>query len=279
MKNFKGKVAVVTGAASGIGRALVAQFAAKGMKVVLADVEQETLAQAEAKFKKQGATILAVPTNVSQAGQIESLAQKTLERFGAVHILCNNAGVIDMTDRPVWETPLDHLEWLVGVNVWGVIYGIHSFVPIMLKQETACHIVNTASIAGLLSDGYYGLYNTSKHAVVALSESIHLALAEQNAKVKVSVLCPGFVNTKLIYADRNRPSQTSNETLEMEHRRQNRVETMRQVLQEGMSPAHVAEHVIDAIRKEKFYILPHPEFKPGIQTRLENILQERNPSS
>jgi NAD(P)-dependent dehydrogenase (short-subunit alcohol dehydrogenase family) len=277
MQDFKDKVAVVTGAASGIGRGLAERFAAEGMKVVLSDVEQEALVRVESEMRDQGATVLAVQTDVSDADQVESLARKTLDAFGAVHILCNNAGVIDMADRPVWETPLDVLEWVMGVNVWGVIHGLRSFIPVMLDQGTDCHVVNSASIAGLLANGEYGLYNPSKHAVVALSETAHLVLNERQAKVKVSVLCPGFVNTRLIDAGRNQPIQPQDESAEVESRKQDRVDTMRQVLQAGMPPAQVADHVVTAIREERFYILPHPEFKPEIERRMEDILQERNP--
>jgi NAD(P)-dependent dehydrogenase (short-subunit alcohol dehydrogenase family) len=277
MQDFKDKVAVVTGAASGIGRGLAERFAAEGMKVVLSDVEQEALVRVESEMRDQGATVLAVQTDVSDADQVESLARKTLDAFGAVHILCNNAGVIDMADRPVWETPLDVLEWVMGVNVWGVIHGLRSFIPVMLDQDTDCHVVNSASIAGLLANGEYGLYNPSKHAVVALSETAHLVLNERQAKVKVSVLCPGFVNTRLIDAGRNQPIQPQDESAEVESRKQDRVDTMRQVLQAGMPPAQVADHVVTAIREERFYILPHPEFKPEIERRMEDILQERNP--
>jgi NAD(P)-dependent dehydrogenase (short-subunit alcohol dehydrogenase family) len=277
MQDFKDKVAVVTGAASGIGRGLAERFAAEGVKVVLSDVEQEALVRVESEMRDQGATVLAVQTDVSDADQVESLARKTLDAFGAVHILCNNAGVIDMADRPVWETPLDVLEWVMGVNVWGVIHGLRSFIPVMLDQDTDCHVVNSASIAGLLANGEYGLYNPSKHAVVALSETAHLVLNERQAKVKVSVLCPGFVNTRLIDAGRNQPIQPQDESAEVESRKQDRVDTMRQVLQAGMPPAQVADHVVTAIREERFYILPHPEFKPEIERRMEDILQERNP--
>jgi NAD(P)-dependent dehydrogenase (short-subunit alcohol dehydrogenase family) len=277
MQDFKDKVAVVTGAASGIGRGLAERFAAEGMKVVLSDVEQEALVRVESEMRDQGATVLAVQTDVSDADQVESLARKTLDAFGAVHILCNNAGVIDMADRPVWETPLDVLKWVMGVNVWGVIHGLRSFIPVMLDQGTDCHVVNSASIAGLLANGEYGLYNPSKHAVVALSETAHLVLNERQAKVKVSVLCPGFVNTRLIDAGRNQPIQPQDESAEVESRKQDRVDTMRQVLQAGMPPAQVADHVVTAIREERFYILPHPEFKPEIERRMEDILQERNP--
>lgn len=277
MKFFKDKVAVVTGAASGIGRALAENFISKKMKVVLADIEEESLLIAAEEMASKGGEVLAVQTDVSTYEDMVNLAQKTLDSFGTVHILCNNAGVIDMVDRPVWETPVDSMTWLMGVNIWGIVYGIHVFVPIMLRQGLECHIVNTASIAGLLSDGHYGLYNASKHAVVSLSETIHLALLEQEANIKVSVLCPGFVNTKLIYADRNLPSKIGNDTIDAQQRKKENINQMSKILKEGMSPDMVAEYVLQAIIEGRFYILPHKEFKPSIKGRMVNILEELNP--
>ena len=219
MNEFQGRVAIVTGAASGIGRALAKIFAREGMKVVLADIESEALSATAAELEAQGAEVLSVQTDVSKYDAVTNLAQKTLDAFGAAHILCNNAGVIDMADRPIWETPIDSLEWLMGVNVWGVIFGIHIFTPIMLAQApTDCHIVNTASIAGLLSGGDYGLYNATKHAVVSISETASTALEQRNANVKVSVLCPGFVNTRFVEAERNQPAHLT-ETSEIDELR------------------------------------------------------------
>ena len=279
MKDFEGKVAVVTGAASGIGRALVQRFATEGMKVVLADIEQEALAKAESEMKGQGATVLAVRTDVSKAGDVEALAKKTLDAFGAVHVLCNNAGVVNPADRPLWECTLAELKWVMGVNVWGVIHGVRVFVPIMLEQDTECYIVNTGSTGGLVSTPNDVIYTMTKHGVVALSETIHLRLAEEKAKVKVSVLCPGFINTRLVDAGRNRPVELQGHPVakQLGLEGEQRVHKMRQVLQEGMSPSQVADYVVEAIREEKFYILTHPEFKKEIETRMENILQERNP--
>jgi len=204
MKDFEGKVAVVTGAASGIGWALVQRFATEGMKVVLADIEQGALTKAESEMKGQGATVLAVRTDISKAGDVEALAEKTLDAFGAVHVLCNNAGVVNPADRPLWECTLAELEWVMGVNVWGVIHGVRVFVPIMLEQDTECHIVNTGSTGGLVSTPDDAIYTMTKHGVVALSETIRLRLAKEKTKIKVSVLCPGFTNTQLVEAARNR---------------------------------------------------------------------------
>ena len=203
MKEFKGKVAVITGAASGIGRALADRCVQEGMKVVLADVEVETLAKTEASLKASGATVLAVQTDVSQARDVAALAQKTLEVFGAVHLLCNNAGV--GTEAAIWESTLEEWEWVMGVNLWGVIHGVRTFVPLMLAQDTECHIVNTASMAGLISGPGLGAYKVTKHAVVTLSETLYHELAERGARVKVSVLCPGVVNTRIMESARNRP--------------------------------------------------------------------------
>ena len=205
MKEFKGKVAVVTGAASGIGRALADRSVQEGMKVVLADVEVEALAKTEAGLKSSGATVLAVPTDVSQARDVAALAQKTLEVFGAVHLLCNNAGV--GTEAAIWESTLEEWEWVMGVNLWGVIHGVRAFVPHMLAQDTECHIVNTASMAGLISGPGLGAYKVTKHAVVSLSETLYHELAERGARVGVSVLCPGIVNTRIMESARNRPGR------------------------------------------------------------------------
>src|SRR3989454_8974881 len=206
MKEFRDRVAVVTGAASGIGRGLAERFAAEGMKVVLADVEQSALDQADAEMRERGATVLPVRTDVSKPQQMEQLAQQTLEAFGAVHIVCNNAGV-GGPGGPVWERTLADWQWVLGVNLWGVIHGIRTFVPIMLRQETEGHIVNTASVAGLVSLPMLTIYDVTKHGVVTLSESLYQELAMSGSRLRVSVLCPGFVSTNIMDADRNRPPQ------------------------------------------------------------------------
>src|SRR5438552_10271105 len=201
MKEFKDKVAVITGAASGIGRALADRCVREGMKVVLADVEPEPLTNTEASLKAAGATVLAVRTDVSQASDVEALAQKTLDAFGAVHLLCNNAGVA--TGASIWESTIADWEWVVGVNLWSVIHGVRIFVPIMLAQDTECHIVNTASISGLVSLPRTSIYAVTKHGVVTLSEVLHRELAERGGKVKVSVLCPALVKTQIVDCARN----------------------------------------------------------------------------
>ena len=184
---FKDRVAIVTGAASGIGRAMVASFLSVGMNVVLADIDEERLEKTVNSFKESGANVLGVPMDVSEAKQVRALAQKTLDHFNAVHVLCNNAGV-SYADRSSWETPIEGWKWVLDVNLMGVVYGIQTFMPIMLEQDSEAHFVNTASVAGLLMNVFNVPYGVSKHAVVALSESLHLELSLRNAKVNVSVL-------------------------------------------------------------------------------------------
>ena len=214
MKEFKGKVAVITGAASGIGRGIAERCAQESMKVVLADVEKNALAQTAAEMHATGATVLAVLTDVSKASDVEVLAQKTLDAFGAIHVVCNNAGVDAIGSS--WESMLNDWQWVMGVNLWGVIHGVRVFVPIMLAQDTEGHIVNTASIAGLLP--YHPLsasYHVTKHGVVALSEQLYHELAQRGAKVKVSVLCPGGVSTRIMDAERNRPTALQHASAEV----------------------------------------------------------------
>ena len=275
MKDFKDKVAVITGAASGIGRALADRCVQEGMKAVLADVEAEPLAKAEASLKASGATVLAVQTDVSQVRDVEALAQKTMEAFGAVHVLCNNAGV--GTEAAVWESTLAEWEWIVGVNLWGVVHGVRVFVPLMLAQDAECHIVNTASTAGLISGPGLGAYKVTKHGVVTLSETLHHELAERGAKVKVSVLCPGIVNTRIMESARNRPGDLP-PTGPRGPASEERWEALRRLVPAGMPAAQVADAVFEALRKDRFYILTHPEGKEAVRTRMEDILQERNPT-
>jgi NAD(P)-dependent dehydrogenase (short-subunit alcohol dehydrogenase family) len=275
MKEFKDKVAVITGAASGIGRAMTERCVQEGMKVVLADVEVETLTKTEASMKASGATALAVRTDVSQARDVEALAQKTLDAFGAVHLLCNNAGVA--TEAAIWESTIAEWEWVMGVNLWSVIHGVRVFVPIMLAQDTECHIVNTASMAGLISGPGVGAYKVTKHGVVTLSETLYHELAERGAKVKVSVLCPGIVNTRIMESARNRPGRLPT-TEPLSPASGARWEALRQLVPAGIPPAQVADAVFKGLRKDQFYILTHPEGKEYVRTRLEDILQERNPT-
>ena len=275
MREFKDKVAVITGAASGLGRAMVERCVREGMKVVLADVEVEALAKTEASMKAAGATVLAIRTDVSQARDVEALAQETLEVFGAVHLLCNNAGV--GTGAAIWESTIADWEWVIGVNLWGVIHGVRVFVPIMLEQDTECHIVNTASMAGLISGPGLGAYKVTKHAVVTLTETLYHELAERGARVRVSVLCPGVVSTRIMESARNRPGHFSTRE-PLNPASAARWEALRQRVAAGMPPGQVADAVFEAIQKDRFYILTHPEWQNPVRTRMEDILHGRNPT-
>ena len=278
MKDFRDKVAVVTGAASGIGRALADKSAALGMKIVLADVEESALQQTEEGLKNSGAQVLAVRTDVSQARDVEYLATLAFETYGAVHLLFNNAGVAAGTTT--WDSSLTDWQWVLGVNLWGVIHGIHFFVPQMLAQDTEGHIVNTASAAGLISEGGMGIYSVSKHGVVTLSETLALELAARRTKLKASVLCPEWVNTRIMDAERNRPQalQSASKEQQISPETVGKVPNIRKLVQKGISPSQVAETVFEAIRQEKFYILTHPNTKQGVQQRMDDILQERMPT-
>ncbi|WP_238456489.1 SDR family NAD(P)-dependent oxidoreductase [Desulfotruncus arcticus] len=276
MKEFKDKVAVITGAASGIGQGLAERCAREGMKVVLGDIEETALFQAQKELQASGAKVLAVRTDVSKASDVEALAQKTLDTFGAAHLLFNNAGIA--AGSTIWESTLADWEWIIGVNLWGVIHGLRTFVPIMLAQDTEGHIVNTASVAGLTTG--HSPYSVTKHAVVALSEQLYHSLAHLNAKVKASVLCPGFVKTRIMDSERNRPVELQNETARpLTPEEEAIVQYVRQGVQAGMSPQQAADHVFQAIREERFYIFTHPEYNAAVQMRMEDILQGRNPSN
>lgn len=280
MKVFKDNVAVITGAASGIGRAIADRCVREGMKVVLADIEEKALIKTEQELTATGATVLRVPTDVSNARDVENLAETARDAFGTVHLLVNNAGV--MAGSTVWESTLADWQWLMGVNLWGVIYGVHYFVPFMLAQETEGHIVNVSSVSGLVSGpgNGWGIYRVTKHGVVTLSETLYYELAERKAKLKVSVLCPGAVNTPIIDAERNRPRALQNDPLQVQPNP--KVEAMwqkvRQDVPKGLSPPYVADEVFKAIIQEKFYIIIPPEEKREIHRRMEDILLDRNPT-
>lgn len=277
MKDFQGKVAVITGGASGLGRAMADRFAREGMSIVLADVEPTALAKAEAEMKAAGAKVIGVRTDVSKAAEVEALAQKTLAAFGAVHLLANNAGVAE--GGSVWDNTVADWEWVLGVNMWGVIHGVRVFTPIMLAQGSQGHIVNTASVAGLISPPGMGIYCVSKHAVVTLSECLHHDLAQKTDKLKCSVLCPAYVPTGIADSGRNRPAEL-NQTRQKSAADLALDASLKKAVQSGkLSAADVAQKVYEAVREERFYILTHPKIKPSIQWRMEDILQERNPTN
>jgi NAD(P)-dependent dehydrogenase (short-subunit alcohol dehydrogenase family) len=276
MKDLAGKVAVVTGAASGIGRALARAFAVEGMKVVLADVEEAPLGLVEAELGAQGATVLAVRTDVADGAEVARLAAVTVEHFGAVHVVCNNAGV-GGASGPLWALGEADWAWTLGVNLWGVIHGIRAFVPILLAQGEG-HVVNTASIAGLLSPASMGPYVASKHGVVAISEVLARDLLAAGSKVVVSVLCPAFVRTRIHESVRDRPAHLAGAGADP--RPAEGVMTaadIRALVEEGMEPETLAVRTVEAIREDRFYILTHPETVGAIRHRFDDILQGNYP--
>lgn len=280
MKDLAGKVAVVTGAASGMGYAFASRFAEEGMSVVLADIESEPLAMAEAAIKARGAKVLAVRTNVLQDGDVEKLADAAFATFGNVHVLCNNAGVAGGSGKPVWEAPQEDWDWVFGVNFWGVLRGVRAFVPRMIANGEEGHVVNTASVAGLLTGA--DPYSVSKHGVVCLTEGLYKNFKLLNLKLSASVLCPGWVNTNILDASRNRPPELgeSADPASLGPEAAARSEMVRGFLKQGFQPEEVAQKVLDAIVSDTFYIIPAQEHIVGaIRTRFEQIMNGENPTT
>jgi len=281
MKEFKDKVAVVTGAASGIGYGLAERAAKEGMKVVLADVEERALEKAEKDIRALGVDTLAVKTDVSKAEDVKALAEKTVDKFDAIHLLCNNAGV--GIGNLAWQCTLSDWKWVLGVNLWGVIHSIHYFVPIMIKQDCECHIISTSSMAGLITHQGNSPYAVSKHGVVALSETLYHELQQGGYNIGISVVCPGWIKTNIMDCERNRPKELQNKPGEKLDITDPEIQAVFssavQSVESGMQPQQVAEIVFDAIRENKFYIFPNgEEYISMIQTRSKNILLQRNPS-
>lgn len=274
MREFRDRVAIVTGGASGIGRALGRVFAAEGMKVVLADVEEPALAGAVSELEEAGARALGVVTDVAEQRSVDALAQSALGRFGAVHVVCNNAGVF--AGGLTWETTHEAYEWVLAVNMWGVIHGVRTFVPILLSQGVEGHVVNTASMAAVTTMPISGAYHMSKHAVLALSESLYKELGGQSAKVGVSVLCPELVATGIGDCERNRPSSLRDE--ETPGSAKLALGAIRQALTSGVSPDVLAQRTLSAIREERFYILSDDSWRDVCNSRLEDIRLGRNPT-
>jgi NAD(P)-dependent dehydrogenase (short-subunit alcohol dehydrogenase family) len=277
VKVFKDRVAVITGAASGIGLAIAERCAQEGMKIVLADIEEEALSRAELQMRKRGVDVLAVPTDVSKGGDVEALARETLRVFKAVHLLCNNAGVGPLTT--ILDSSDADWKWVMGVNLWSVIHGVRVFAPIMVEQGSEGHIVNTASRAGLICGPTLGVYRVTKHGVVALSETLYHELRERGAKIMVSVLCPSFVDTRILDSERNRPLELRNDPGKAVRPEEEAFKgKIRAAAKTAISSREVAELVFQAVKEERFYIFPHPEMKELVRLRMEDILLERNPS-
>lgn len=276
MKEFKDKVAVITGAASGIGRGIANRAVKEGMKVVLADIEADPLAQAEKELKDLGATVLPVLVDVSKAEEVEILAKKTLDAFGEVHLLCNNAGVAPFGVS--WEGTLSDWKWIMDVNLWGVIHGTRTFIPLMLQQDTECHIVNTASLSGLMANEIgQGMYIATKYGVVGLTEIIAKELSLLKSKIKVHTLCPGMVKTNIIDCARNRPAELCDDICdEIDHPELEKIgKAIHELAESGESPDKVGDIVFEAIKKDVFYIFTDTKlsFRRMIQTRHEEIME------
>ena len=281
MNEFTGKVAVVTGAASGIGLAFARRFAEEGMNVVLADIEAEPLEAAQAAISAKGAKTIAVRVNVMNDAEVKRLADTAFETWGNVHILCNNAGVSGGAGADgLWNVPGEDWAWVLGVNFSGVLHGIRHFVPRMLAKGEAGHIVNTASVAGLVTGGTGAPYTISKHGVVALSELLYKDFKARNAKLSASVLCPGWVDTKIIDSVRNRPQELKPPAeVVMTPQMQVRLQAVRAFLKNGFQPEAIAGMVFDAIRSDTFYIVPaQPNIADAVALRLEDIRLRRNPT-
>jgi NAD(P)-dependent dehydrogenase (short-subunit alcohol dehydrogenase family) len=273
MKILNGKVAAVTGAASGLGRAMALAFADEGMHVALADVDEKSLASVEDEVRAKGVKALSFKVDVSRATDVDAFAENIALNFGAAHVVCNNAGVSPL--GAVWENSVGEWEWILGVNLWGVIHGVRTFAPRLIAQGEG-HIVNTASVAGIINPPGSGAYNVTKHAVVALSESLHHDLRERGSPVAVSVLCPAYVPTGIADSERNRPSSIG--TIEKTKETIARGAMLKKAVASGrLSAADVAQAVVAAIKEERFYILTHPRIKGAIRARMEDILEDKTP--
>jgi NAD(P)-dependent dehydrogenase (short-subunit alcohol dehydrogenase family) len=275
MENLAGKVAVVTGAGSGIGKAMAERFVSEGMKVVLADLDEVRLRLVEAQLTEVGGDVWPVVCDTALEESVQSLAQRTLDRYGAAHVLCNNAGVVGTGDP--WTGPMSVWDWVVGINLYGVIHGIRAFLPIMTEQGEG-HIVNTASMAGLIAMPGAAPYNVTKHGVVALSEGLFIELKGTGSPVRVSVLCPGFVRTELMarmtWADRlgEQPAPTTNPVSQFVD------QMLRDGVEAGISPEEVATQVVGAIKAEQFWILTHPDYRQAPVERMQRAAAQENPA-
>lgn len=275
MQQLDGKVAVVTGGASGIGLAMAQRFAREGMKLALADIETGALEQAAADFEADGVEVFPHVVDVSNADQMDGLAQAVLDRFGAVHVVCNNAGVA--TGGPMWELSTADWEFALRPNLWGVIHGVRVFTKHLIAQDEG-HIVNTASLAGLVSVPGVGPYNVTKHGVVTLSETLHGELAALGSKVGVSVLCPGFVNTRLWDSERNRPEELKSAETTPNAEQEQAAQVLKALIVGGTPVDPIAERVLDAVRNQRFYILTHEGSEAFVEQRMQRIVKGEDPA-
>jgi NAD(P)-dependent dehydrogenase (short-subunit alcohol dehydrogenase family) len=272
---FEGRVAVVTGAASGIGRALSDAFAGLGMKLVLADIEPAPLEAAAEELRAAGADVFAVTADVSRYADVERIGTAAMDVFGALHVACNNAGVGG--GGLTWEVDMETWQWVLGVNLWGVVHGLHAFTPRIIASGGG-HIVNTASMAGLTSPPGMAPYNVSKHAVVTMSESMSVELAMTHPEVGISVLCPGWVRTRINESERNRPGFTPGADIDEDHALGEMRQMLDALIAEGLNPAAVANLVVEAIRARRFYVLTHPEWQDMVRDRVDRMLSGEDPA-
>jgi NAD(P)-dependent dehydrogenase (short-subunit alcohol dehydrogenase family) len=271
MKDFAGRTAVITGGASGIGLAMAQRFAEERMNVVLADIEENALRAAVEHLEARQHRALGVVTDTMRRDAIEALLERAVAEFGNVHVLCNNAGVVVGGEHvPVWEIPDADWEWVMGVNFYGVLYGLQTFVPHMLAHGEPGHIVNTASVAALMPGG--DTYGVSKHGVLVISEALHRDLRAAGSAVGASVLCPGWVDTKIAEAERNRPTAMTSAKNPEGHGL-----PLGDTLKQGMPPEVVAEKVLNSIREERFYILPHAGWDEVVLGRVDAIVARGAP--
>jgi NAD(P)-dependent dehydrogenase (short-subunit alcohol dehydrogenase family) len=273
MRELKGKTAVVTGAGSGIGRELALACAREGMGVMLADIDEAGMRETTAAIAPLGVRVESMHCDVSKPLEVEALAERSWERFGAVHLIFNNAGVA--VAGPVWAATLEDWRWTLDINLMGVVHGVRAFVPRMLDQGGDCHVVNTASVAGLIDIAGSGVYCVSKHGVVALSECLYHDLRVAGASIGVSVLCPAYVNTGIGDSARNRPSElAATNPLAAPYE-----EAVRQALLHGkLTAADIARVTLDAVKSGRFYILTHEKIKGAIEVRMRDILEDRTPT-
>lgn len=274
MEKLAGNVAVVTGAASGIGLALARRLADEKMSVVLADVEGDALGAAAESLSEHGDRILAVVTDVSDPASVDALANQALERFGKVHLLCNNAGVA--VAGLSWQLTLQDWQWCLGVNLMGVIHCVRRFVPHMVEHGESGHVVNTASMAGLFVSPMNAVYGVAKHGVVVLSETMHHELAMLGSEIKVSCLCPAWVRTNITDSQRNRPGGLA-ETIERPPNYEAMEQMIRSAVDSGMDPARVADKIVAAVEADQFWIYTHPEWLPIAKKRFELMMAGKNP--
>lgn len=282
MTDWQGRTAVITGAASGFGLETSRLAAQAGMNVVMADVQAEALQRAAEEIQALGAQVLPYRLDVSKAAEVEALGAAVQQRFGAPHFVFNNAGV--GSGGLIWEHSAKDWEWVLGVNLMGVVHGVRVFTPMMLAAAQADpqwrgHIVNTASMAGLLNAPNMGVYNVSKHAVVSLSETLYQDLSLVTDQISASVLCPFFVPTGIHLSERNRPADLADEAQQQTvSQKISRAMSAKAVSSGKVTAAHIAQKVMDAVRDRQFYIFSHPHALRTVQQRMEDVLQHRNPS-